>query len=453
MGSWNLILVIGGGLAGLAAAYELSNRRREVIVLEANHRPGGRVLTLRQPFPEGLYAEAGALMIPDTHDLTLKYVSEFGLQLDPFRRSAPATIQFIDGRRESAPGGGEWLPAMVPSRSHDEAAGVDVERLVRELGDPAGPGWSVEARQQYDQLSYAEFLDKSGINDRSAARLKKFWGALWGEGADTVSALAMLRDWVHLRKSKQEYRIRGGNDLLPKAFSKRLEGKVLYGAEAVRIERESDGVTVHFRQAGLHQSLRAERVICAIPFSVLRDIEVEPGFSPSKRSAIENLPHFSATRVSVLSRRRFWRDESMDGFAITDLPIGQVFNMTDNQAAERGILQCYAGGSAARRLAAMEPSEREETVLDQMDRVYPGLRVNAEAVVTKSWDEDRFARGASSWYRPGQMAEFWPHVATPEGRVHFAGDQTSACIRWMQGALQSGLRAAAEVASALAETK
>lgn len=447
-----MILIIGAGLAGLVAAHELTRGGHHVTVLEASRRPGGRVSTLRDPLPDGLYAETGALMIPDTHDLTLKYVSDFGLKLDLFREAAPATVQFLDGKRSLVNGDKEWLPPLVPPRDSSGVAGLDAERLAREIGDPAAPEWSVESLRRYDRISYAELLAGGGIHGAAAARLKKFWGALWGEGAETVSALAMLRDWAHLRKSKREYRIRGGNDLLPAAFATRLADKVIYGAEAVRVERTDQGVTVHFLQGGVRHSLTAERLICAVPFSVLRHIEIEPGFSPPKRRAIENLPHFSATRVSILTRRRFWTDESLDGFAVTDLPIGQVFNMTGNQGGEQGVLQCYAGGEHARRITALDELQRRDTVLRMMDRVYPGIRVNASAVFAKSWDEDRFARGASSWYRPGQMVEFWPHLATPEGRVHFAGDQTSACIRWMQGALQSGLRAAGEVAAALNET-
>ena len=93
----------------------------------------------------------------------------------------------------------------------------------------------------------------------------------------------------------------------------------------------------------------------------------------------------------------------------------------------------------------MKESERISFVLEQMEKVYPGIRENFEGGISKCWDEDPWARGASSWYKPGQFSELWPHIARPEGRVHFAGEHASAWIRWMQGALQSGNRAAREV--------
>ena len=93
----------------------------------------------------------------------------------------------------------------------------------------------------------------------------------------------------------------------------------------------------------------------------------------------------------------------------------------------------------------MNEQERISFVLEETEKVLPGIRDNFEGGVSKCWDEDEWERGASSWYKPGQMEEFWPHVARPEGRVHFAGDHTSPWIRWMQGALFSGIRAAREV--------
>ena len=138
-------------------------------------------------------------------------------------------------------------------------------------------------------------------------------------------------------------------------------------------------------------------------------------------------------------------DQGLSGFALTDLPIADVYNLTVDQPGPRGILQSYSGGPQARGICALTESERVSFVLEQMEKVFPGMREHFEGGVSKCWDEDPWARGASSWYKPGQMSELWPHIARPEGRVHFAGDHTSAWIRWMQGALESGNRAAREV--------
>ena len=93
----------------------------------------------------------------------------------------------------------------------------------------------------------------------------------------------------------------------------------------------------------------------------------------------------------------------------------------------------------------MPERERIEFALEEMQRVYPGIREHFELGASKSWDDDPWARGGYCWFKPGQMAALLPHSARPEGRVHFAGEHTSTWPQWMQGALESGMRAAREV--------
>lgn len=199
-----------------------------------------------------------------------------------------------------------------------------------------------------------------------------------------------------------------------------------------------------FLQADTNRTLAADYLICAIPFSVLRHIEVSPPFSPGKQKAIRELPYSSHARVSMQSRKRFWLEEGVVS-ADTDLPIQYIWDITQFQPGTRGILQSYTRGPDARRLMELNESERIRFTLEQMEKAFPEIREYFEGGISKIWDEDPWSLGASSWYRPGQMSELWPHIPRPEGRVHFAGDHTSAWIRWMQGAFESGNRAAREV--------
>ncbi len=449
-GAAKKVIIIGAGLAGLSAAYELTQAGHDVTVLEAQMRPGGRVLTMREPFSDGLYAEAGAMMIPDTHDFTLRYVQLFGLDLDRF--GPPPELRAVvyeRGKRLVIAQGSEPEHPydLSPEEKKMGLPGIwekyDSDPVFEKLGNPAASDWPLNSLKKYDHMTYREFLRSQGWSSEAIALMTVAF--LWGDGAETVSALVVLRDYVHYMKAQNWSRIRGGNDLLPKAFAARLKEKIRYGSPAVRVEHGSDGIRVVFLQARTHQTIAGDYLICAVPFSVLRHIEVSPRFLPEKQRAIEQLPYFSAARVSLQSRTRFWVDQELTGFAETDLPIADVYHMTSNQLGFRGILQCYAGGPEARRITAMKESERISFVLEQMEKVYPGIRENFEGGASKCWDEDPWERGASSWYKPGQMTELWPHVARPEGRVHFAGDHTSAWIRWMQGALHSGNRTAREV--------
>jgi len=444
------VIVVGAGLAGLSAAYEMTQAGHDVTVLEAQLRPGGRVLTLREPFSDGLYAEAGASSFADTHDLTLKYVQLFHLPLDPDLSNDLAFLHYRRGKRITAKPGEEvdWSQVynLTPEEKELGRSGRTrkyVEPAVKEIGDPAASDWPLDALTKYDQMTYAEFLRSQGASSEAIALMTGQF--LFGDGPDTVSALAPLRDTPHQRKARNWYSIRGGNDLLPKAFAERLKDKIRYGSPMVRLEHDAQGVRVVFLHAGLHESITGDRLICAIPFSVLRGLEISPPFSPEKQRAITQLPYFSAAIISLQAKSRFWVEQGLNGSAATDLPIGGVGNVTDMQPGPRGILRSYSGGPQARQICGMKESDRISFVLEQMEKVFPGIRENFEGGVSKCWDEDPWARGASSWYKPGQMTELWPHIARPEGRVHFAGDHTSPYIRWMQGALHSGTRVAREI--------
>jgi monoamine oxidase len=158
------------------------------------------------------------------------------------------------------------------------------------------------------------------------------------------------------------------------------------------------------------------------------------------------LPYLSASKIFLQSKKRFWREEGLSGFATTDLPIGQIWDMTYGQPGTRGILQAFPISVYSRRVSAMSEHDRIEGALEHVEAVFPGMRAQFEVGVTKCWDEDEWARGASAYYKPGQFSSVLPHVGRPEGRIHFAGEHTSVWIDgWMQGALESGNRVAKEV--------
>ncbi len=453
-GAARKIIVIGAGLAGLSAAYELMLAGHEVTVLEAQLRPGGRVCTFHAPFSDGLYAEVGAMHIPETHNLTLRYAQLFNLPLDLEPPFTAASLSYVRGKRIVVREGAkvEWpFVLSEEDKKLDMGALLDkyeTAKAYEEIGDPAGPEWSVSALKKYDEVSYRDFLNRNGASDDVFALATFGWDHLWGEGLETVSALTVLRDTASWLKARNNFRIHGGNDLLPRAFAERLKDKIHYGAPVVRIEQTDRDVRVFFQSGGARNSMTADRMICAIPFSVLRTLEISPPFSPDKRRAVNELPYFSGARISIQCRRKFWADEGLNGSVFTDSPLGWVFDATLGQLGPRGILQCYAGGPNARRIMALGEEKRIAFVKDEMSRFYPTIGEYFEGGVSKCWEEDPWERGASSWYKPGQMAELWPHVARPEGRIHFAGDHTSPYIRWMQGALHSGNRVAAEISGA-----
>jgi monoamine oxidase len=177
---------------------------------------------------------------------------------------------------------------------------------------------------------------------------------------------------------------------------------------------------------------------------VLRRIEISPPFSPEKQQAIEQHSYESVTREFLQVRNRCWEREGLSGFAVTDLP-EDIWHPTFDQAGRRGILVSHRSGVQARQLASLTEVERIAVVSKQVEKVFPGFGETLESGVSYSWDEDEWARGAYSILKPGEMFSLLPHIARPEGRVHFAGEHTSLWPGWMQGALASGHRVAQEI--------
>ena len=429
-GTRKKILIAGAGLAGLSAAYELVQAGHQVTVLDARDRPGGRVLTLRDSFADGQYAEAGAETFGETHNFVQHYVQAFRLDTMPAWNYGKLTsVFFRNGQR---------------SRSGSELSRKYIEPAVKEIGDPLAPGWpSADLLRQFDRISVAELLRSRGASPEEIALLRFTYSDEWDNGTAPDSALCLLRDEAIARKGAS-FRIRGGNDRLPRALAQALGDRVHYRVTLARIAQNNKRVTVTVQESGRRNSeISADYLICAIPFTVLRSIEVSPAFSAGKQQAIRELSYNSVTRVYVQASTRSWIAEGLSGFATTDLPIGTVWDCTEGQPGSRGILECYTSGERARRLASLSEPERVRSVVENLQKVYAG--VSMEKSVSIAWDADPLVKGAFAWFKRDQMATLLPHIARREGRVFFAGEHTSPWFGWMQGALQSGNRAAHEV--------
>ena len=442
------VVIVGAGLAGLTAAYELVQAGHDVTVLEAQTRAGGRVLTLRAPFGEGLYADAGATRIPDNHEWTLRYAQMFGLPLDPFQPVDLATVYHLRGKRQvAAPGASIDPPYALAAKERTAGLPAVVRDVLQgaldEVGDPTRPGWPPPSLRAYDELSYDQFLSSRGVSADGIEFQRALNG---GYNLGGVSVLWVLRNRFWRQKTQRYWKITGGNDRLPDAFATRLAERIRYGAEVVRIEKDEHTARVTYVQAGSPHSADADRVVCAVPLPLLRQIVV-PGLSDEKRRAIREIPHFNCTKVFLQMRRPFWTAQGLSGFALTDLPVQEVWSVAHGQRSSRGILLAYMNGENALHMAGKPESERIRATLASMERVFPGAHEHFEGAATKSWDQDPWVRGANAYFKPGQMTTLYGVVGRAEGRIHFAGEHTSVWTNWMQGALESGRRVAEEVNS------
>jgi monoamine oxidase len=442
------VLVVGGGLAGLVAAYELERQGHDPVVLEAQNRVGGRIHTLRS-FAPGLYAEAGGMRIPQAHDLTLAYCAKFDLALRPFVMGNPKGLVYVGGRRVTAGEaaadpdslgfpvaenergrscGDLWAEAIAPLRTTLETEGT-------------AAGWETIVAK-YDSYSLEEFLQEQGWS----AGAIEMYGVLEFVESDLQNAfLETLREdlggaYVDMHE------IVGGMDLLPNAFCSALAGRIRFGAEVQAIEQDDSSATVRYRTAAGRFSLTGDYAICTLPFGCLRQVEAR--FSHEKQKAIRELNYSASTKVVLQVRNRRWEteDEIAGGASCTDLSIRRLNYPTPDPSTTRGVLLAsYTWGQDALRWGSLDEESRLEQALEDVGQIHPWIREEFECGASHAWYSDPWAGGAFALFDPGQQSSLQPAVVAPEGRVLFAGEHCSLYHAWIQGALESGIRAAREI--------
>jgi monoamine oxidase len=456
------VIVMGAGLAGLAAAYELVEMGHTVTVLEARQYAGGRVHTLREPFDDGLYAEAGAIDFSASYRHLVRYVKILDLPTAPPQEGPQWVVYYLRGKRFAVKWDANTKEPDWPLPLTAEERQLGYNRMfqkyfaiIDKIGDPGAPGWSVEPWKSYDTMTLASFLKRQGASDAAVELLSDTLP--FGYGWSQVSALHRLLSDIalfFLDASQISMVIAGGNDRLPLGLAKRLGDRIHYGAAVVKVMQQPGRVrAVYRRNGGAEEWVDADRLICAAPCPALRNVEFQPELPAARRQILEQLEYNPVTRIYLQVKRRFWTAELGDLWASaqTDLPIQNVFEDPLGRPAglgPRGILECHVKGPVAVQLAAMDEPARIAFALDNMEKAYPGLKSNFERGTSVAWGTDPWAGGGYAWWKPGQLTSWAPELAKPSGRLHFAGEHTSLLGRTMEGALESGNRAAREVHAA-----
>lgn len=442
------VVVVGAGMSGLVCADKLVEAGHHVTILEGRSRVGGRIETLRAPFAPGLYGEAGAMRLPRSHHLTMAYVERFGLETIPFTLSNPSCYVHMHGARrrvtevaanpdvlgfEDVPRGRGilelWEDEMDPFR-----------RRLAAQGDEAWPSITAE----FDGYSTREFLEHCGWKEGAI----ECFGLLGNLEALMNSAfLEVLREEV-TDSYRDLLQIRGGMDLLPASFLPRLGSHVRFGARMVALEQTESSVTVHYRTRAGRFAASGDFAILTVPFPVLRHVEVTPAFSRAKAKAIRQLTYDASAKIFLQFRRRFWEEDEgiVGGTTVTDLAIRNVFYPEHGQETGRGVvLASYTWSEDAQRWGSLTPEDRIDQALENLTAIHPQAASEFEVGVSRMWHDDEFAGGAFALFDPGQQTLLHETIMEPEGRIYFAGEHTSLSHAWIQGAIESGLRVAAEV--------
>jgi monoamine oxidase len=412
MASLHDVVIIGGGLAGLSCADLLSASGADVVVLEGRDRVGGRVFS--HHFSDGQTCERGAEFVDSNHTEVLALAERLGLTLS--QRSAD-----LDPAATLLDAGGRPVPISMHASIEPDVAVWD--RAITGLADDTHD----------DQATVADLmhsLDLSVLARLVIGRHIRTEFMLPPEEIGQCFAGRMTRLQAGIRR--ECHRIVGGNDQLATGLAARLGERVRLGAVVQAIDVDHGDVTLVTGEV-----LRGHTIVAAVPLPVLSRLWDE---MPLELGAIG---YGIGGKISVQFDRRIWKDYGRNGTVLTERAWGHLWETTDDQSGDRGVLTNLLSSHDGAAFAALP--EAPDRIVAEIDRVFPGAKGLAGERVHTDWTNDPMSLGAYSCFGPGQLAAAEPLLRARHGRLLLAGEHTDEFSGFMEGALRSGARVAAAV--------
>ena len=454
------IVILGAGLAGMSAAYELEKLGYSCTVLEARDRIGGRCWSVRggsknsetdngshtAQFDDGLYFNAGPSRIPHHHELTLHYCRELGVPLEIYNNVNEASYLYSEGD-------GPLCNRKIRAREiHNDLRGymaellahaIDQDQLLMEMSDD-------------DVSTIIEYLRAEGaLNGEKlyASSARRGYDEVPGiqpgvasapyELSDILSSGLMDPDFYNVAEYTYELQMTmfqavGGMDRIADALGQQVEGRIELGAEVTSIQNTESGVDVAYSSGDSDMVIYADYCICTIPLSVLRSIP--HNFNGRVSRAIDYATYNSTSKIGLQFKRRFWEEDEgvYGGITRTNNELSQIFYPSNDYHAEKGILiGAYNFGENAERIGALSYAEREAVVLEKGALIHPQYQEEFEHSYSVSWDKTRFNLGGWAEYNSRTRRTIYSELLQPDGNVYFAGDHCTYLNSWMAGAFES----------------
>ena len=452
------VVIVGAGLAGLTAAHELAKAGVQATVLEGSPRLGGRCWSERSAFADGQVAERGGELIDTTHTAIRALCAEFELPLDDLIAAEPAgseAVAFFDGAPYTVADINRDFAAVLPALAAD----------ARALGDDL-PTYAAHtaAQRALDRMPASQWIATrvpGGAASRFGQLLANAYGEELGGDPDEISAVtvvSLLAGSPHDRfspyeESDQRFHIRGGNDQLVAKLAEHAGGDIQTKCRLVGLARRADGRyrLVVVRDAAEREEI-ADRVILALPFTLLRVVDLkDAGFGARKRRSIDELGMGRNTKLQLQFSDRFWVKARCNGEYRLRGAFQTTWDVTRAQAGPAGVLNFYSGGARAVAAGLGDLDAQAREALAELARAAPeSAALWNGRVIRNAWDRNPWSLGSYALIRPGQYTSFYGVEAQPEGHVYFAGEHTSIDSQgYLNGAVESGQRAAAEVLASL----
>ncbi len=465
------VLVLGAGLAGMLAAYELGKAGYKVNILEYNMRPGGRNWSIyggdtitelggetqQIDFAKGNYVNPGPWRIPYHHRTILHYCKAFGVALEPFiQMNQQALVHSSTAFRGK------------PQRYRDLAADWDgnVAELLGKAIDNKGLNSTMTA-EDGDKLKVAlrewGYLDKNMKyvrGDKSAKR--RGYDRPRGGGADGAPIPSTPLDFKEILDSKiwaviaqhmdEDHQMTmfqpvGGMGMIGKAFGRQVADKIRFGAKVTKIDQSNNAVTVTYTDVASGQvaTAKADYCVCTIPLGILSQIDLDA--STGLRAAIAAVPYSNSVKIGLEMKSRFWEaddEEIYGGISFTDRPINMISYPSGglHSAGPAVILGAYTFGPASYKFAGMTPEGRIAAALDQGAVFHPGkYKENFTAGASWAWSRSPFTLGCCAQWNEDTRKAHYQTLVQVDGRIVLAGEHASYIGCWMEGALLSSLDA------------
>lgn len=466
-GKGRKVVILGAGLAGLSAAWELRKLGYAVQVLEARPYAGGRCQSARRGFSlrelggeeqrcrfdEGQYINHGPWRIPLDHQSTLYYARLFGVPLEVMVNENDHAFVYLE---EGGP--------LSKRRLRGAQLKADMRGHVAELLAKAVHGRELDARLGADdQMLLLDYLAREGAlapgdlayKGRSGRGFAVNPGAGLVPGAGAPSDPLAFHDLLAAKVGKvysavQEFPMHatmfqpvGGMDALPRAFARRLGTTIRYGAEVRRIRQDAGGVTVDLVDAGKGggktASVRADYCLCTVPLSVLRMIDTD--FPDPLKAAIRAVPYAPVGKIGLQMGRRFWEEDEQiyGGHVLTDMKGINTISLPSNgwQGRKGVVLGYYNYALDAIEVSALSPAERAEFALAAGEKIFPAYRSAYESAFSVAWHRVQYSLGGWAEWSEAARRDAYPVLLEGEKRVLLAGEHLSYLTGWQAGAIES----------------
>ena len=443
------VAVVGAGLAGLTAARELRRAGRSVLVVEARDRVGGRLLNA--DVGDGKVVEVGGQWAGPTQKRVLALAGELGVETFPTHTHGESLIEW-HGRLIRYRGA---IPRVNAAVLIDVAqAQARIDRMARRV--PLDAPWMAPKAESWDSQTFESWLRRNVATSGAREVLRLGVEAVWAADAADVSLLHLLfythsaggfDDLISTEGGAQQDRFVGGSQRLALRLAEALGDDVVLQSPVRRIEQSESGVRV-IRDGG---AVSAHAAIVAVPPALCGRIAYDPLLPAIRDQLTQRMPQGTVIKCMAIYERPFWRQAGLNGQATSiEGPVKVMFDNTPS-AGTPGVLLGFLEGRQARELGEWEPQARRNAVVECFGRIFGPDAARPVDYVERVWAQEEWTRGCYGCYMPpGGWISYGRALRAPIGRIHWAGAETATIWNgYMDGAVQSGERAAEEVMGAL----